>query len=207
MGTKFYREEAYRLLGNPDHNKLLDSDPTSEIEKKVEAAIQKMVRNGSIDSEIGPNLLQVDPKPGSFYFYPKFIRRATQADPSYPEMGLPLAKFIRKHLPILQSTVRLKSIFPDPPVVAFSRPTNLRDSLVRAKFQDKASVEANNVTRILVVHLARPNVRRALWLIQPNNFRAIKLRALSKLDSQLSLQKCHLSHLLQSVWNPVRRGI
>ncbi|KAJ8032973.1 Zonadhesin [Holothuria leucospilota] len=56
----------------------------------------------------------------------------------------PLAKFIQKHLPILQSTVCLKSIFPDPSVVAFSRPPNLRDILVRAKFQDKASVEANN---------------------------------------------------------------
>ncbi|KAJ8036166.1 hypothetical protein HOLleu_20053 [Holothuria leucospilota] len=64
----------------------------------------------------------------------------TEYHPGLP----PFAKFIQKHLPILQSTARLKSIFPAPPVVAFSRPPNLRDILVRAKFQDKTSVEANN---------------------------------------------------------------
>ena len=81
MGTKFYREEAYRLLGNPDHYKRLHSDPTSEIAKKVEAAIQKMVRNGSIDSETGPNLLQVDPKPGRFYFLPKIHKTGNPGRP------------------------------------------------------------------------------------------------------------------------------
>ncbi|KAJ8034936.1 hypothetical protein HOLleu_21968 [Holothuria leucospilota] len=57
MGTKFYREEASQTAcppPNPDHYKRLDSDPTLEIAKKVEAAIQKMIRNGSIDSETGP---------------------------------------------------------------------------------------------------------------------------------------------------------
>ena len=64
----------------------------------------------------------------------------TEYHPGLP----PLAKFIKKHLPTLQSTVRLRSIFPHPPVVAFSRPSNLRDILVRARFQDKASFEENN---------------------------------------------------------------
>ena len=64
----------------------------------------------------------------------------TEYHPGLP----PLAKFINKHLPTLQGTDRLRSIFPNPPVVAFSRPPNLRDILVRAKFQDKASVEENN---------------------------------------------------------------
>ena len=59
MGIKFYGEEAR-----------FKSDPTLEIAKKGEASIQKMMQNGSIDPEIGPHLLHVDPKPGRFYILP-----------------------------------------------------------------------------------------------------------------------------------------
>ena len=81
MGTKFYRDEAYNLLSNPLHYKRLESDPTPVITKKVEASIQKMVNNGSIDSEIGPNLLQVDPKAGRFYFLPKIHKAGNPGRP------------------------------------------------------------------------------------------------------------------------------
>ena len=47
----------------------------------------------------------------------------------------PLANFVHKHLPILHSQERLKSVFPEPPVIAFTRPQNLRDILVTAKFK------------------------------------------------------------------------
>ena len=47
-------------------------------------------------------------------------------------------KYIRqallKHWNVIDKNVRLKMIFPKPPVIAYSRSENLRDSLVKAKF-------------------------------------------------------------------------
>ena len=47
-------------------------------------------------------------------------------------------KYIRqallKHWNIIDKNVRLKMIFPKPPMIAYSRSENLRDSLVKAKF-------------------------------------------------------------------------
>ncbi|PIK50102.1 hypothetical protein BSL78_13028 [Apostichopus japonicus] len=68
---KFYKEAANRLLGNPQHYKLLDSDPTQEITQNVKRVIQTIVSNGSIDRKFGQNLLENDSKPGRFYFLPK----------------------------------------------------------------------------------------------------------------------------------------
>ncbi|PIK43184.1 hypothetical protein BSL78_19969 [Apostichopus japonicus] len=81
MGKQFYREEANRLLGNPQHYKLLDSDPTQEITQNVKRVIQKIVSNGSIDRKLGQNLLENDPKPGRFYFLPKIHKEGNPGRP------------------------------------------------------------------------------------------------------------------------------
>ena len=44
-----------------------------------------------------------------------------------------LARIVKKHLPILHTSSRLKQTVPNPPLVAFRQPKNLRDLLVRAK--------------------------------------------------------------------------
>ena len=49
-----------------------------------------------------------------------------------------LARIVKKHLPILHTSSRLKQAVPNPPLVAFRRPNNLRDLLVRAKLNTPA---------------------------------------------------------------------
>ena len=49
-----------------------------------------------------------------------------------------LSRITRKHLPILHTSSRLKKAIPDPPIVAFRRPKNIRDLLVRAKLNPPA---------------------------------------------------------------------
>ncbi|PIK58625.1 hypothetical protein BSL78_04468 [Apostichopus japonicus] len=74
-------EEANRLLGNTQHYKLLDSDPTQEITQNVKRVIQKIVSNGSIDRKLGQNLLENYPKPGRFYFLPKIHKESNPGRP------------------------------------------------------------------------------------------------------------------------------
>lgn len=50
-----------------------------------------------------------------------------------------LTKMIRRHLPILHTSQRLRKVFPNPPIVAFRRPRNLRDLLVRAMITTPAT--------------------------------------------------------------------
>lgn len=44
-----------------------------------------------------------------------------------------LSKIVRKHLPILHVSEKLKQAVPNPPLVAYRRPYNLRDLLVRCQ--------------------------------------------------------------------------
>lgn len=46
-----------------------------------------------------------------------------------------LARVARKHLPMLHTSQRLRRAIPEPPLIAFRRPRNLRDLLVRARSQ------------------------------------------------------------------------
>lgn len=48
----------------------------------------------------------------------------------------PLQYIIRKNWSIIESHHRLKTIFPEPPVLSFKRPKNLRDILVHAEVKD-----------------------------------------------------------------------
>ena len=51
--------------------------------------------------------------------------------------GLPkIANILKKHLPILHASGRLRDAVPNPPMVAFRRPKNLRDLLVRAELKN-----------------------------------------------------------------------
>ncbi len=49
-----------------------------------------------------------------------------------------LAKIARKHLPMLHTSQRLRKAIPNPPLVAFRRPRNLRDLLVRSRINTSA---------------------------------------------------------------------
>ena len=51
--------------------------------------------------------------------------------------GLPkIANILKKHLPILHASNRLRDAVPNTPMVAFRRPKNLRDLLVRAELKN-----------------------------------------------------------------------
>ncbi len=45
----------------------------------------------------------------------------------------PMAQIVNKHFNILQSNDKLKQIFPEPPLISYRRPKNIRDIVVRAK--------------------------------------------------------------------------
>ena len=81
MSTEFYESEAKRLLDNPLHYQRLDSDPTQQIAARIETTIKNMVSKGSIRPEVGPNLLQPEPKPGRFYFLPKIHKDGNPGRP------------------------------------------------------------------------------------------------------------------------------
>ena len=49
-----------------------------------------------------------------------------------------LARITKKHLPVLHTSAILKQAIPNPPLVAYRRPKNLRDLLVRAKLETPA---------------------------------------------------------------------
>ena len=59
----------------------LDSDPTQQIAARIETTIKNMVSKGSIRPEVGPNLLQPEPKPGRFYFLPKIHKDGNPGRP------------------------------------------------------------------------------------------------------------------------------
>ena len=44
-----------------------------------------------------------------------------------------MSSIVRKHLPILHTSDKLRKAIPNPPLVAYRRPPNLRDLLVRAE--------------------------------------------------------------------------
>ena len=50
-----------------------------------------------------------------------------------------IGAIIHKHLPLLHNSPQMKRIFPEPPLVAFRRPSNLRDLLVHASTKPSAS--------------------------------------------------------------------
>ena len=55
----------------------------------------------------------------------------------------PLAQIVNKHFSILQTNDKLKQVFPEPPLISYRRPKNLRDLIVRAKLPSDAPEETN----------------------------------------------------------------
>ena len=71
-----------------------------------------------------------------------------------------ITKTLRKHLDILHVSDRLKAAIPDPPIVAFRCPHNLRDLLVRAKLKEtnpptQTGNHPCNSTRCKTCHMIR----------------------------------------------------
>ena len=64
----------------------------------------------------------------------------------------PVGGITRKHHNILHASERLKKAIPSPPIIAFRRPKNLRDLLVRATLKPSAPQE----TRSVAAQDARP---------------------------------------------------
>ena len=56
----------------------------------------------------------------------------------HPSLGN-LSSFLHKHLPTLHSSEKMKKVFPEPPVVSFKKPKNLKDHLVRSRLDSKTS--------------------------------------------------------------------
>ena len=84
-------------------------------------------------------------------------------------------KYIRhallKHWNIIEKNVRLKMIFPKPPMIAYSRSENLRDSVVKAKFPTR---EEGDYTRMTIFW----EMRKILHPHQPcKHFKIWSLRA------------------------------
>lgn len=63
-------------------------------------------------------------------------------NPAFPSLN----KIITKHLSILQSSNRCRDVFPDNPFIAYRRPRNLRDFLVKAKLKQKETTATSPPT-------------------------------------------------------------
>ncbi len=57
-------------------------------------------------------------------------------------------KILKQHLPILYVADRLKEAAPDPPLLAFRRPKNLRDVIGRAEVKQAAPPPTQATTRV-----------------------------------------------------------
>ena len=54
-----------------------------------------------------------------------------------------IPSIIKKYIPVLQSSTKCADVFPNPPLISYRRPKNLRDLLVRAKINDNNNINTN----------------------------------------------------------------
>ena len=80
--------------------------------------------------------------------------------PSLP----PLTTITQKHHSLLHLSDRLKKAFPTPPIIAFRRPRNLRDLLVRADLSPPARTSPGNSA------CGRPRCKTCSTLLTTNTF-------------------------------------
>ncbi|PIK36021.1 hypothetical protein BSL78_27143 [Apostichopus japonicus] len=112
----------------------------------------------------------------------KRVPLVTEFHPGLP----PLANIIQKNFHLLQGTERLKSVFPELPVIAFKRPSNLRDIIVRASFRDDTPLGESTTETTGSSPCTHKIAKRAYLSIRPRPFRATKQNALSKFGTKLT---------------------
>ena len=117
-------------------------------EQLKERGYQKQVTDQAIEKAKHmerQNLLSYKPKPTANKAVLRFVKTY---HPDLPKVR----GIVDKHWPIIDSSDHLSTVFPQKPIMAYRRPKNLRDHLVRAKLRldptdDEALGERNPCSR------------------------------------------------------------
>ena len=100
----------------------------------MEFLCQRGHKRDYVKTQINKALYNVPRKNTPYYQHKKSNNRTvfvTTYNPSLPNFN----NIIKKYYPILTSSDRCKNAFKDPPLLAYRRPRNLHDTLVRAKIK------------------------------------------------------------------------
>ena len=80
MNTTDFIQEAQRQLLNPEHYKILTTDPTVAYNKHIHHIIDQAYRLGIINDTTKENLETKNSKTPTFYILPKYTNQAIQKD-------------------------------------------------------------------------------------------------------------------------------
>ncbi|XP_068135642.1 uncharacterized protein [Hyperolius riggenbachi] len=132
------------------------SDPTAAIKREIDELISEANEVGIITNQLYNFLLSPFPLTPLFYILPK-IHKTLVDPPGRPIVAgtnsvfQPLAilldqakQIIYKHWHVLCSDPTLSTTFKDPPVCAFKRSKNLRDTLVHARSNPQPTTNTTN---------------------------------------------------------------
>ena len=113
MNTADYILEAQRQLSNPQHYKILDTDPTILYNRYIHHIIDQVWRLGIIDGTTSENLQTKNPKISSFYLLPKIHKPNNPGRPIVNSIGSITEKIsafvdaqLRKFTPRIPSYVK-----------------------------------------------------------------------------------------------------
>ena len=101
MNTTNYIQEAQRQLSNPQHYRILNTDPTATYNKYIHQIIDQAWRLGIIGGTTKENLQTKNPKISSFYILPKMHKPNNPGRPIVNSFGLiteKISAFVDEHL-------------------------------------------------------------------------------------------------------------
>ena len=87
MNTNDYIQEARRQLSNPQHYKIMNTDPTNQYNRYIHHIIHQAWRLGIIDGTTKENLQTKNPKISSFYLWPKLHKPNNPGRPIVNSIG------------------------------------------------------------------------------------------------------------------------
>ena len=87
MNTNDYFQEAQRQLSNPQHYKILNTDPTNQYNRYIHHIIDQAWRLGIIDGTTKDNLQTKNTKISSFYLLPKIHKPNNPGRPIVNSIG------------------------------------------------------------------------------------------------------------------------
>ena len=87
MNTNDYIQEAQRQLSNPQHYKILNTDPTNQYNRYIHHIVDQAWRLGIVDGTTKENLQTKNPKISSFYLLPKINKPNNPGRPIVNSIG------------------------------------------------------------------------------------------------------------------------
>ena len=101
MNSTDYIQEAHRQLLNPEHYKLLTSDPKTNYNKYIHHLIDQAWRLGIITETTKENLQTKNPRISTFYMLPKIHKPGNPGRPTVNSIGSiteKISAFVDSHL-------------------------------------------------------------------------------------------------------------